>query len=81
MPQTKSQSNCRSVTRSHRSDGGLRRRGMAPRQARRGRCLRVDARPELRAEPDWDRFAWALLQYVRVQREEAERAQREGDAR
>ncbi len=38
---------------------------------RRGH-LRVDARPELRAEPDWDRFAWALLQYVRAKREAAE---------
>jgi hypothetical protein len=41
------------------------------RQGRRGH-LRVDARPELRKEPDWDRFAWALLQHVRAKREAAE---------
>jgi hypothetical protein len=81
MPKTKPQPNHRSATRGHRLDGGLRGRGTAPRRARRERCLRVDARPELRAEPDWDRFAWALLQYVRVQREEAERSQGEGDVR
>jgi hypothetical protein len=78
MRQTTSQSNQR---RSHRFDGGLRER--ATRRARRARCLRVDARPELRAEPDWDRFAWALLQYVRAQREEAARprSRDEGEAR
>lgn len=44
----------------------------AMQQPRHGRGhLRVDARPELRAEPDWDRFAWALLQYVRAKREAA----------
>jgi hypothetical protein len=50
-----------------------RRRATAPKRRQRGRarCLRVNARPELRAEPDWDRFAWALLQYVRTQREGA----------
>jgi hypothetical protein len=83
MPKTISQSNRRSTMRGHRFDGGLRARGTAPRRARRGRCLRVDARPELRAEPDWDRFAWALLQYVRAQREEADRQRShdEGDGR
>jgi len=81
MPQTKPQPNHRSATRGRRLADGLRGRGTASRRARRGRCLRVDARPELRAEPDWDRFAWALLQYVRVQREEAERSHREEDAR
>jgi hypothetical protein len=81
MPKTISQSNRRSAMRGHRLDGGLRESGRAPKLTRRGRCLRVDARPELRVEPDWDRFAWALLQYVRAQREEAERSQSEGDAR
>lgn len=85
MPKTPLQSNrrCPGSARSHRIDGGLRERGRAPKRARRARCLRVDARPELRAEPDWDRFAWALLQYVRAQREETERQQSrdEGDAR
>jgi hypothetical protein len=42
-------------------------------QSRR-RHLRVDARPDLRTEPDWDRFAWALLQHVRAKREAAESA-------
>jgi hypothetical protein len=27
---------------------------------------RVSIRAERRTEPDWDRFAWALLQYVRL---------------
>jgi hypothetical protein len=81
MPQTKPQSNRRSAARSHRVDRGLRKRGVTPKRVRRARCLRVDARPELRDGPDWDRFAWALLQYVRAQREEAERSQDEGDAR
>jgi hypothetical protein len=80
MQQTTSQSNRRSATRSHRLDGGPRERGTTPRRVRRARCLRVDARSELRAEPDWDRFAWALLQYVRAQREEAAESSRdEGD--
>lgn len=79
MSKTISQSNRRSATRSHHS-GWLRERGMTAKRSRRG-CLRVDARPELRATPDWDRFAWALLQYVRAQREQAERSQREGDKR
>jgi hypothetical protein len=50
-----------------------RQRATTPKRRQRGRarCMRVDARPELRAEPDWDRFAWALLQYVRTQREGA----------
>ncbi len=30
------------------------------------RLERVSVEGELRDEPDWDRFAWALLQYVRV---------------
>jgi hypothetical protein len=80
MPKTTLQSNQR---HSHRFDGGLRQRGMAPKRARRARCMRVDARPELRAEPDWDRFAWALLQYVRAQREAADRRRprNQGDTR
>lgn len=81
MPKTPLQSNrrCPGSVRSHRFDGGLHESGRVPKRARRTRCLRVDARPELRAEPDWDRFAWALLQYVRAQREEPER-QRSQDA-
>jgi hypothetical protein len=30
------------------------------------RLKRVAVRAELRDEPDWDRFAWALLQYARI---------------
>ncbi len=30
------------------------------------RLERVSVRAELRAEPDWDRFAWALLQHCRI---------------
>jgi hypothetical protein len=55
-----------------------RQRALAPRrghQSRRGH-LRVDARPELRKEPDWDRFAWALLQHVRAKREATEAVRR-----
>jgi len=27
---------------------------------------RVSIRAERKTEPDWDRFAWALLQYIRL---------------
>jgi hypothetical protein len=33
------------------------------------RLQRVSVRAERRAEVDWDKFAWALLQHVRVQQE------------
>jgi hypothetical protein len=32
----------------------------------RKRLQRVSIRAELRSEPDWDRFAWALLQHARL---------------
>jgi hypothetical protein len=32
----------------------------------RKRLQRVSIRAELRQEPDWDRFAWALLQHARL---------------
>jgi hypothetical protein len=32
----------------------------------RKRLERVSIRAELRSEPDWDRFAWALLQHARL---------------
>lgn len=51
------------------------------RRQSRGGHLRVDARPELRAEPDWDRFAWALLQHVRAKREAAEATRRKEPGR
>jgi hypothetical protein len=36
------------------------------RKSTRKRLQRVSVRAELRDEPDWDRFAWALLQYARL---------------
>lgn len=40
----------------------------------KGRLTRVSVEAEIRDEIDWDRFAWALLQYARIlaEREEAE---------
>ncbi|HEV2973701.1 MAG TPA: hypothetical protein VGX69_01735 [Solirubrobacteraceae bacterium] len=32
----------------------------------RKRLQRVSVRAELRDEPDWDKYAWALLQYARL---------------
>lgn len=39
-----------------------------PRKKRttRKRLERVSIRAERREEPDWDRFAWALLQHARI---------------
>jgi hypothetical protein len=31
------------------------------------RLQRVSIRAERRPEPDWDKFAWALIQHVRIQ--------------
>lgn len=39
----------------------------------RPRITHVEARGELKNEPDWDKFAWALLQYVKLCREKVER--------
>jgi hypothetical protein len=36
------------------------------RKATKKRLQRVSVRAELRDEPDWDRFAWALLQHARI---------------
>jgi hypothetical protein len=36
------------------------------RQTTSRRLKRVSVRAELRDEPDWDKFAWALLQYARL---------------
>lgn len=36
------------------------------RKTDRKRLERVAIRAELRSEPDWDRFAWALLQHARL---------------
>jgi hypothetical protein len=44
-------------------------------RARRPRLTRVSVHGELRSEPDWDRFAWALLQYAKLLN--AQKAERE----
>jgi hypothetical protein len=36
------------------------------RKTSRKRLERVSVRAELRREPDWDKYAWALLQYARL---------------
>ena len=36
------------------------------RKANHQRLKRVSVRAELRSEPDWDRFAWVLLQHARI---------------
>jgi hypothetical protein len=33
---------------------------------KRKRLERVSVEAERREKPDWDRFAWALLQYARI---------------
>lgn len=33
---------------------------------RRKKVTRVRVRAERRSKPDWDRFAWALLQYTKA---------------
>jgi hypothetical protein len=39
----------------------------------RKRIRRVSIRAERREEPDWDRFAWALLQHVKIMSEQAKK--------
>ena len=36
------------------------------RKTNRKRLERVSIRAERRSEPDWDKFAWALLQHARL---------------
>jgi hypothetical protein len=43
----------------------------------RKRLRRVTIRAERKREPDWDRFAWALLQHARLLSEQ-EKAKRRG---
>jgi hypothetical protein len=38
------------------------------------RLQRVSVRAERRTEPDWDKFAWALIQHVRLQQQAAKKA-------
>jgi hypothetical protein len=40
----------------------------------KARLERVSVRAELRSEPDWDKFAWALLQYTRLLSDKQPRA-------
>ncbi len=47
---------------------------MGKKKESRPQLGRVTVRGELRDEPDWDRFAWALLQHARlINRQDAER--------
>jgi hypothetical protein len=39
----------------------------------RKQLRRVTVRAERRKEPDWDRFAWALLQHARLLVEQAKK--------
>jgi hypothetical protein len=46
------------------------------RKPSRKRLQRVSVRAELRDEPDWDKFAYALLQYVKGQSAKKDKAAR-----
>jgi hypothetical protein len=46
------------------------------RKTNRKRLERVSIRAEHHEQVDWDRFAWALLQYVRLQQAEQKRPPR-----
>jgi hypothetical protein len=46
------------------------------RDSHRPRLTRISVRGELRSEPDWDRFAWALLQYAKLLNAREEQAKR-----
>lgn len=48
------------------------------RKANRQRLKRVSVRGELRSEPDWDRFAWALLQHARLLSASQQASKRKG---
>jgi hypothetical protein len=49
------------------------------RKTNKKRLERVSIRAELRPEPDWDRFAYALLQHARILSEQAKK--RRGEAK
>jgi hypothetical protein len=36
------------------------------RKTTRRKLQRVSVRAEMRSEPDWDRFAWALIQHTKI---------------
>lgn len=43
------------------------------RKSTKKRLQRVSIRAEQRDEPDWDKFAYALLQHVRLQQQAAKK--------
>lgn len=45
------------------------------------RLRRVSIRAERRSEPDWDKFAWALLQHARILSETKRAKPRKGQRR
>jgi hypothetical protein len=49
------------------------------RKTNRRKLKRVSVRAELRPEPDWDRFAWALIQHTKIMaaRQEADSTPKE----
>jgi hypothetical protein len=44
------------------------------RKSTRGRLQRVSIRAERREQVDWDKFAWALIQHVRLQQQADKKA-------
>jgi hypothetical protein len=48
------------------------------RKTNRKRVQRVSVRAERRSEPDWDKFAYALLQYVKQQSAQKGKSRRSG---
>ena len=40
------------------------------------RLQRVSVRADRREQVDWDKFAWALIQHVRLQQQAAKKTQR-----
>lgn len=51
------------------------------RQTTRKRLSRVSVRAEHRPEPDWDKFAWALIQHARMLSESQQAKVTKGRAR
>ncbi len=48
---------------------------------RRPRLQRVKIKVEEKREPDWERFAWAVLQHARIQMEGEQKPPRRKPAR
>lgn len=49
-------------------------------KGKRRRVQRVSVRAERRTPPDWDKFAWALIQHVRNQQAAERRANHDDGA-